>query len=76
MQRLKHARHPAVQLGLEALKKAQRSSDSFRRFIGEALRLVPDLAEPVAAMAAAQRFVTPVQANTLCDTGSCGDDLQ
>lgn len=64
-----------MQLGLEALRKAQRSSDSFQRFIDAALRLVPDLAEPVAAMAAAEHFVTPVQARTLSVTGSCGEDL-
>jgi hypothetical protein len=64
-----------MQLGLAALRKGQRSGDSFQRFIVDALKLVPDLAEAVLAMAEKESFVTPTAGRRLSLNDSCDGDL-
>ena len=62
-----------AQLGLSALKKSHRPSKSFQRFIEHALERVPDLAEPVVAMAIKSNYLTQVEAKSLSIDGSCDD---
>ena len=66
---------PCTQLGLTALRKGQRGSDSFQRFLADALKLVPDLTEAVLAMAEEEHFVTPAAGRRLSLNDSCDGDL-